>query len=160
MNTAIIYHSASGNTAKIAQAVAEGVTGAGASKVHLMTLESIDREAVEESQLVILGSPTYAGSCTWQMKRFLDTTGITLAGKLGGVFATENYLGGGADMAELTMISGMLVRGMLIFSAGASMGDPYTHFGAVAIKSGTEDQISRAKIFGARMAQKAIELFK
>jgi NAD(P)H dehydrogenase (quinone) len=93
------------------------------------------------------------------MKKWLDQTKNRLAGKLGAVFATENYLGGGADFAELSLIGCLLVYGMIVYSAGASRGDPLTHFGAVCIRDGDEKQKERARIFGKRIAEKAVELF-
>jgi len=159
MKIAILYHSETGNTAKIAEFIAEGAKSVNDADVKTMSLDAIDAEFVTAAQCVIFGCPTYAGSMSWQMKKFLDTTNLKLADKLGGVFATGDYLGGGTELAELTMISGMLVRGMIVYSAGFTRGNPLTHFGAVAIKSGDEPQRERARIFGARMAQKANELF-
>jgi len=40
-----------------------------------------------------------------------------------------------------------------------SKGDPYTHFGAVCIRDGDETQKERARLFGARIAKKAVEVF-
>lgn len=159
MNCAIIYHSESGNTAEFAQTVAEGIKAVKSCEVKVFSVESVDKEWVTGSQLVLFGCPIYAGNCSWQMKKFFDTTDISLAGKLGGVFATENHFGGGADLGEMSMIAAMLVRGMLIYSAGTSKGLPYTHFGAIALKNGTDEQRQRAKIFGTRLAEKAIEIF-
>ena len=70
------------------------------------------------------------------MKKLLDTISVELAGKLGGVFASQNWPGGGgADFTELTLIAGMLVRGMMIYSGGITRGHPFLHFGAVSEKS-------------------------
>ena len=75
------------------------------------------------------------------------------------MFATANYVGGGAEIAELAMIGELLVKGMLVYSAGAAEGQPFTHYGAVCIQSGDESQQERAKIFGERIARKAVEIF-
>jgi NAD(P)H dehydrogenase (quinone) len=149
MKIAIVYHSATGNTQKIAQVIAEG---AGISP-------EIDVAFLAESKAVIFGCPTYYGTFSWQMKKWFDTTKVNLAGKLGSVFATENHLGGGADLAELGMAGHMLVRGMLVYSAGGSKEGPITHYGAVIIKDGDEFQQHRAKLLGKRVAEKAVELF-
>ena len=159
MKIAILYHSETGNTAQIAEFIAEGAKSISDADVKTMSISAIDDEFVTQAQCVIFGCPTYAGTMSWQMKKLLDTTSLPLADKLGGVFATGNHIGGGTELAELTMISGMLVRGMLVYSAGFTRGNPLTHFGAVAIKSGDEPQRERARIFGERMAQKAKELF-
>jgi NAD(P)H dehydrogenase (quinone) len=93
------------------------------------------------------------------MKKWFDTVKIDLEGKIGSVFATENYIGGGADVAELGMIGHMLIRGMLVYSSGCTRQGPITHYGAVTIKDGDESQQRRAKLLGERAASKAIELF-
>jgi NAD(P)H dehydrogenase (quinone) len=159
MKIAIVYHSESGNTEKVAQIIAEGARMNDLLDVRTMSLESLDEAFVSESHAVIFGCPTYCGSFSWQMKKWFDTTSMNLAGKLGGVFATENYLGGGADVAELSLIGHLLVRGMLAYSAGVSKGQPFTHFGAVTVKTGDDWQQNRARLFGQRIAEKALELF-
>jgi NAD(P)H dehydrogenase (quinone) len=110
---------------------------------------------------VILGSPTYEGSCTWQMKRYLDRDAKNLAGKLCGVFASQNWPGGGgASFAEMTMIAGLLVRGAIVYSGGISEGRPYLHFGAVSARA-PEEELYRERCLklGENIARKAIELF-
>lgn len=79
---------------------------------------------------------------------------------MGAVFATANYVGGGAEVAELAMISELLVKGMLVYSSGVAEGQPFIHYGPVCIKEGDEGQKERAKIFGERIARKTAELFK
>jgi len=48
---------------------------------------------------------------------------------------------------------------MVVYSGGAGAGKPYTHYGAVCLADGTEEQQERAEIFGRRVASKALELF-
>jgi NAD(P)H dehydrogenase (quinone) len=159
MKVAVIYHSVTGNTQKIAEIIADGMKLDQTIDVRCMPVEHVDFNFLEETKAVIFGCPTYCGSFSWQMKQWLDTNHGKLAGKLGSVFATENYLGGGADFAEMALIGHLLVHGMLIYSSGVSEGDPFTHFGAVCIKDGDEVQKERARIFGKRITQKAKELF-
>ncbi len=93
------------------------------------------------------------------MKKWIETTKLRLAGKVGSVFVTEGYIGGGADFAEMGLIAHLLVLGMLVYSGGTSWGQPFIHYGAVAIKDGDEAQRERARIFGERIARKTQELF-
>lgn len=160
IHIAILYHSETGNTAKIAELIAEGTKNLTETDVKTMSIDALDVDFINQANVVLFGCPTYAVSMSWQMKKFLDTTSLDLAGKLGGVFATANYIGGGAEVAELTMIAALLLRGMLVYSAGFTSGNPLTHLGAVAIQSGDDAQRERARIFGERMAQKAKELFR
>lgn len=156
----IIYHSKSGNTKFIAKIIANAIREETGLEVKSMPIENIDYDFLNKSKAVIIGFPTYNASYSWEVKQWIDNLkDVSLSGKIGAVFATENYLGGGADFAELSFIGSMLVKGMLIYSAGASEGKPYTHYGCVCIKDGDEEQKERARIFGVRIANKAKELF-
>jgi NAD(P)H dehydrogenase (quinone) len=161
INIAIIYHSETGNTERMAHMVAEGCRSVEGVEVKLMPLDGVDGEYLAGSSAVILGCPNYEGSCSWQMKKFLDGPQAQLAGKLGGVFVTQNWPGGGGgSFAEMTMIAGMLVRGMLIYSGGITVGHPPVHFGAVACKTPQGIDRERAVKLGQNIAAKAVELWQ
>lgn len=159
MKIAIIYHSETGNTRKVADIIAEGASIHDDIEVRTMSIDAVDKDFVAEAKAVILGTPTYGGTYSWQMKKWMDTSRIPLADKLGSVFATANYVGGGGGVAELALIHHMLVKGMLVYSSGAAKGAPIIHFGAVAIKDGNEYEQERARMLGKRVAEKAVELF-
>jgi NAD(P)H dehydrogenase (quinone) len=158
---AIIYHSETGNTERMAQMVDEGCRNIPDIETRLMRLEAVDSEYLNSCRAVILGCPNYEGCCSWQMKKFLDGPEAALAGKLGGVFVTQNWPGGGGgSFAEMTMIAGMLVRGMLIYSGGITEGYPPVHFGAVSCKTPQGIDRERAVKLGRNIAAKASELWK
>jgi NAD(P)H dehydrogenase (quinone) len=161
MKIAIVYHSESGNTKTQAELVEEGVKSVEGTEVKTMSINDIDKEWCSESKAVIFGSPTYEGTCSWQMKKFLDTVNINYDGKLAGFFATQNWPGGGgADLAEITMIAAALIHGMLIYSGGIKQGMPPIHFGAVSHKAPTtEFDRDRAVKLGVNIATKAMEIF-
>lgn len=160
MKIAIVYHSVSGNTKKIAEFVASGVEKSGVDEVKLMSIDSIDYDFIEKSQGVIFGTPTYYASMSWQMKKWFDTSTCKLSGKLGSCFATANFMGGGSEVAEGALVHHMLVKGMVVYTAGGGEGLPFTHLGATSIREGDEFQQNRAVIFGERIGRKALELFK
>lgn len=138
----------------------EGVKKQGNIEVKLMRLEEIDYEFLKESKTVIFGTSTYYANISWQIKKWFDESwGCNLEGKIGAVFATEDYLGGGADTALMTLIGHMMVKGMLVYSGGSALGQPYIHMGIVTIKDGDESQKDRAKIFGERIGKKALDIF-
>ena len=161
MKISVIYHSESGNTQKMADLVAGGCTNIPGTEAKCFPVDAVDANFVSESKAVLFGSPTYVGSCSWQIKKYLDSHPRELAGKLGGVFVSQNWPGGGgADFAEITMIAGMLVSGMLIYSGGIREGSPYLHFGAVSCKAPEEKlYIERCIKLGENIAKKAHELF-
>lgn len=161
MKVAVIYHSETGNTRAMAELVCQGCQQVAGVEARCMSIDQVDAAYVEEARAVVFGSPTYEGTCSWQMKRYLDTGPRGLAGKLGGVFASQNWPGGGGgSFAEMTMIAALLVHGMLVYSGGISQGMPYLHFGAVSTKAPREDLYrERCVKLGRNLAAKAVELF-
>jgi len=160
MKVAIIYHSETGNTERMAELAKEGAEGVAGVEAKIMSVDEIDEAYAAEAPVLLLGCPTYEGTCSWQMKQFLDTTSLPVAGKLGGVFASQNWPGGGgADLTEITLIAGMLVRGMLIFAGGIALGQPFLHFGAVSARRPEGLFEERCRKLGENLAQKGVELF-
>ncbi len=157
---AIVYHSKTGNTEKMANLVKKGCEEVEGVEAGCFSILEADTDYIAASHAVILGTPTYEGTVSWQMKRFLDNPSIELGGKLGAVFASQNWPGGGgASFAEMTMIAGMLVHGMLIYSGGIAEGKPYLHFGAVSERSPDGLYSERCVKLGNNIARKAAELF-
>ena len=160
MKVAVVYHSESGNTRRMAELVVEGAESVEGVEAKMMGIEEVDTEFLTEAPVLALGCPTYEGTCSWQMKKFLDTAPVSLAGKLGGAFASQNWPGGGgADLTEITLIAGMLVHGMLIYSGGTAQGPPYLHFGAVSARSPEGLYEERCRKLGQNLAAKGLELF-
>lgn len=161
MNLSIIYHSETGNTEEVAKIIKKGAEDYKDIQVKNMHIDDLDVDYINSSKAVIFGSPTYTGDLSHQMKNWLGNypSEIDFSGKLGAVFATQRYVGGGADVALKTMIGHLLVKGMVVYSSGSAEGKPFTHFGAVCIQSGNKEQKERAEIFGKRIAKKSLELF-
>jgi len=162
MKVSILYHSVSGNTITVSELIKEGAVQHENVEAKCMSIEDLDLDFLNESKIVFFGTPTYSGSLTWQMSKFIETSKINWKNKVCSVFATEKHLGGGADFAELSVIAHMLVKGMFVYSVGASEGLPYTHFGAVCIQNGSEDekQVERAILYGNRVVKNVIAEFK
>ncbi len=101
---ALIYASAYGNTATIAQAIARGITKAGVS-VHAINAEQATtaeiQAAAESSAGFIMGSPTLGGHAPTQIQTAL---GIVLSAasktKLAGVFGSFGWSGEAVDLLE------------------------------------------------------------
>jgi len=161
MKFAVVYHSESGNTRRMAELIKQGAGGVRGVEAKTMGVDAVDSAYIAEAKVVAFGCPTYEGTCSWQMKKLLDTAGLPLAGKLGGAFASQNWPGGGgADLAEITLIAGMLVHGMLIYSGGIARGTPPLHFGAVSRRSPEGLDKERCIKLGVNLAEKGIELFE
>lgn len=160
MKIAILYYSKTGKTKRVAELINEGIQEESAIEVRLMTIDEIDYEFLKGAKAVILGTPTYYANFSYQVKEWFDKSwSCNLEGKLGAVFATADYVGGGADIALQTLISHMMVKGMLIYSGGSALGQPYIHLGMVALKDYDDNYKEKIKVFGKRIAAKALELF-
>ena len=104
LNVALIYASAYGNTATIAQAIAKGITKAGVA-VESINAESAKPEEIEnaiaKSAGFIMGSPTLGGHAPTQIQTAL---GIVLANaektQLSGVFGSFGWSGEAVDLLE------------------------------------------------------------
>ena len=104
----VVFHSGSGNTRALAEAVHAGASQFADSE--LLEIQGSDIEAgrfnneallakLDEADAIILGSPTYMGMVSGQLKCFLDATsgrwmGGTWNGKLAAGFTTSLGLSG------------------------------------------------------------------
>ena len=83
MKVAVVYHSETGNTRRMAELIKEGAESVKGVEAKAMGLDGIDSRYLQQARVVAFGCPTYEGTCSWQMKKLLDTPGLPLAGKLG-----------------------------------------------------------------------------
>ena len=70
----VVFHSGHGHTQRMAQAVAEG---AGAQLVSIDAEGNVsDRDwgVLDAADAIVMGSPTYMGSVSWQFKKFADAS--------------------------------------------------------------------------------------
>ena len=71
---AVVFHSGYGHTLRMAQAVADG---AGADLVAIDAEGNVTEAGwatLNAADAIIMGSPTYMGSVSWQFKKFADAT--------------------------------------------------------------------------------------
>ncbi|OWV80626.1 NADPH-dependent FMN reductase [Rhizobium sp. R635] len=74
MLISIVYDSGYGHTARVAEAVASGVSEAEGAEANLVAVGNgpIDWEALERSDAIIFGSPTYNGLISAKLKQFFE----------------------------------------------------------------------------------------
>ncbi|MDJ0570526.1 MAG: flavodoxin family protein [Pleurocapsa sp. MO_192.B19] len=81
----VVYHSGTGHTRKMAEAVLAGAASVGGVETQMIAIEGKDivegrwqndkiMEMLDQSDAIIFGSPTYMGCVSGQMKSFLDAT--------------------------------------------------------------------------------------
>ena len=162
MKLCVIYHSQSGNTARMAQEIVRGIQSVEGMEARAFSIdETIDHDYVAQCSTVIIGTPTYNGTLSGKMKLFLESAPkqYGFAGKLGGAFATANYIHGGGDIAIQCVLLHLMCAGMAVYSGGGAYGVPVIHLGPVAIASDLDAFTELFRTYGARMAQETAALF-
>ena len=89
----ILYYSRSGNTEKMAKAVAEGAKNAG-TQVELNY--HVEAEDLADFDAILLGAPTYHHDIPIDMKKLFEDAaakGISLKGKVGAAFGSFGWSG-------------------------------------------------------------------
>ena len=165
MKISIVYHSSTGRTEAAAKEIVKGIEAVEGMEAVLIPVSSFSEKKdeyvkeLQESAGVLFGTPDYYAAESWQLKQWLDTCPVSLGGKLGGAFATSNVAQGGPVMAIESILTQLLVKGMLVYSGGTSLGKPNIHLGPVC--TGPEmTGMDLFPVFGQRFASKAAELFK
>ena len=167
MKLAIVYDSKTGNTAQCAQWIAEGATKAGDVDARCFSIADVDEGFIKSSAGVIIGCPSYYALMTADMRVWLlEKAGkLSLAGKLGGAFATQQYTHGGGDLVIQSILTNEITVGMLCYSGGGAFGHPVIHLGPVGVNNNVEkvhleDFKDYFTIYGERFAAKAKEICK
>jgi NAD(P)H dehydrogenase (quinone) len=147
----VLYYSAYGHIETMAQAIADGARGAGATvdikrvpetvpedvaRAHHFKLDQaapIARvEDLADYDAIIIGTGTRFGRISSQMASFLDQAGGlwargALNGKVGGAFASTGTQHGGQETTLFSIIANLLHFGMIV------VGLPYSHQGQMTI---------------------------
>jgi NAD(P)H dehydrogenase (quinone) len=158
----VLYYSSYGHVEAMAQAVAEGASGAGAEvtikRVPELVPEDVARashfkldqaaaiaspQELADYDAIIFGTPTRFGNMAAQMKNFLDQTGGLwfagkLIGKIGSIFTSSATQHGGQETTILASLPVLLHHGMII------VGLPYAAQGQMRL-----DEITGGGPYGA-----------
>lgn len=118
MNILVVYDSKTGNTEKMAKAVAKGAQIIGSSvKVSLKRIDEARNEDLLNADGIIMGSPTYFGQMSSRLKHILDDSiqvHTRLTGKVGGAFTSSGGTASGAETTLLSIVQAMLIHGMIV----------------------------------------------
>lgn len=160
MEIAVIYDSKSGTTKAAAEYIRAGACSVEGCGAKAFCIPEVDRDYVMNADAVIVGSPTYMASVTADMLTWLqkDAPSLRLAGKLGGAFATEQYIHGGAENVILNILTHEMVYGMMTYSGGGSCGKPVIHLGPVGMSQNIGEFEALFTVYGRRFAEKAAQL--
>jgi NAD(P)H dehydrogenase (quinone) len=151
----ISYFSATGNTKKMAELIAEGAKKAGGD-VTLKSIEETSPDELLDCDAVIMGSPTYYGAPAAELRRLFDESVKyhgQLEGKVGAAFASSANIGGGNETTVLAILQSMLIHGMVV--QGNSKGD---HYGPVSVNAPDTRVEKQCRELGRRTAELAAKL--
>jgi NAD(P)H dehydrogenase (quinone) len=152
----IVYHSRSGNTEKMAFAVAEGAKEVKGVAVEVKKADQTKLEDLLEADGIIMGSPTYYGQMSSKLKTLIDESVRIhgkLEGKVGAAFASSGLAAGGGETTLLSILQAMLVHGMIVQGR-----QDQKHYGPVAVGSPNEDDVGCCRETGKRVAILASKL--
>jgi flavodoxin short chain len=110
----IMYESHTGNTHKMAQAVAEGAREVKGVEVLLKRVSEANAEELANADAIILGAPTRNTKIPPAMTQFLkDMKGVPLQGKPGAAFGSYGWSGEAVGLIRSAMIAqGIRVPGV------------------------------------------------
>ena len=155
----VLFQSASGNTAKMADLVAEGARLIPGIEVRVREVLAAVPEDVNWCDGLAVGSPTNMGILSWKMKRFWDETMFDHWGKVDGkiacAFSSSGGWGGGAEIACQSLLTVLMNFGFLVFGVTDYSGKTMTaHYGAIAAQAPREPDVQDAcRLLGRRLAE-------
>jgi NAD(P)H dehydrogenase (quinone) len=153
----VIYDSRTGNTEKMASAVAKGAEQIVGVHVVLKKIDQATLEDLTEAEGIIMGSPTYYGQMSGKMKTFVDQTNKIhgkLRGKVGGAFTSSGDTACGAETTLFSMLQTMLIHGMIIQGRYDNK-----HYGATAVGVPSEKELESCKELGKRIADLTVKIY-
>jgi NAD(P)H dehydrogenase (quinone) len=153
MQVLVIYFSRSGNTRKLAEAIAKGVEGEKGVTCALKAVSEVAGEDFLASAGIIAGSPVYFGTMAAELKQVFDkfvSIRKKMGDKVGAAFATSGDETGGKETTIMSIIQAFLIYGMII------VGDPLDatgHYGVACAGTPDEGTLENARKLGKRVAQ-------
>jgi NAD(P)H dehydrogenase (quinone) len=105
----VLYHSGSGNTKKMAKAIAEAMKSS-AVNVTVEDAGKFDISLLPKYDGIVLGSPTYFSNVAWQVKKVIDESivhydGGKLKGKVAGLFTSAGTNRDGKDCLKMLEVA-------------------------------------------------------
>ena len=189
-NISIVYHSGYGHTARLANGIVEGIDSVEDVSAALIAIDErgeiseSDWQALDASDAIVFGSPTYMGMASWQFKKFADTTSKRWSGqdwkdKLAAGFTNSASMNGDKHSTlhyfmTLAMQHSMLWvgTGLMPSNTKAAVRDDINYLGsfgglmaqspsdAGADEAPTSGDIQTAVAFGARIATVTRDLMR
>lgn len=164
----VAYHSETGNTAKLAEAVRKGAAGAAGVAVTLKKDADVTDEEMTRYDGVIFGAPVHWQGLPPDGKRFLDRMANAFTklkeradGRTAGVFCTGGAAASGKDLARIGAIAELLAMRFTIIGGVDAEGfgtlgpQATTGPGAAGVDAAAQEE---ARAFGERFARLTTQL--
>ena len=149
----VLYDTRSGNTEKMAELVANGARSVSGIEVKVKKIQETSLEDLENSDAIIVGSPTYYGLMSAPVKELFDQSVKIhgkLEGKVGAAFTSSGGTASGAETTILSILDAMLIHGMIV--QGRHDG---RHYGAASVGAPQEPDARYCEELGRRTAELA-----
>ena len=153
----VTYFSVTGNTELLAEALINGITSVSGVNCVVKEVSDTTNEDWLAADAIVVGSPTYFGQMASKVKLMFDRTEKVyhqLEGKVGAAFTTSGGAGCGHELTNMSILTAMLVAGMII--QGTTRGP---HFGPFAVGKPTTNDLEKATAYGMKIAQLTLKLF-
>jgi len=139
----IVYDSLTGNTEKMAKAIADGAREVPVVNVTVKKSDNVDVKELRDADILVLGSPTRFGDVSTKMKIFLENLisamNATFEGKYAATFGSYGWSGEAANLLSATMKH---FEAQMLGSSLRVKGKP------------SEDDLRRCREFGKNIAEK------
>jgi NAD(P)H dehydrogenase (quinone) len=156
MKTLISYYSRTGNTKKMAEAIAEGVRQESVP-CDVRDVTTVKTDDLLNYDALVFGSPTYYGAMAAEMKKLIDNSVKhhgKLTGKIGGAFSSSGMIGGGGETTILNILEAFLVHGMIVTGDAVIQ-----HYGPLAINEPDDEIHNMCVKYGQKIAVLTKKLF-
>lgn len=146
----VVYDSKTGNTEKMAYAVAEGAKQVEGVEVIVKKVDKTNLDDLLAADGIIMGSPTYYGQMSAKLKALIDESVKIhgkLEGKVGAAFTSSGGTATGAETTLISMLEAMLIHGMIVQGRADDK-----HYGAAAVKNPNKKELEYCRKLGKRTA--------
>lgn len=160
----VAYHSESGHTEKMANALARGARSLEGATALVRRVGDVSKEDLANCDGIALGSPVHMGDAAWQVRQalvrwamefgFWDSRALT--DKAAAVFATGAAPSNGKELTMMSLAAGLTQMGMVLVTPYGSLGASATTSKPDPGVDAAEEKIAEA--LGRRLAEVALRL--
>ena len=152
----VVYDSNSGNTEKMALAVAKGAEKEGDLEVTVKKAVETKPSDLLAADGIIMGSPTYFGQMSAKLKGLIDRSEQVhkqLGGKVGAAFTSSGGTSSGAETTLLSIVHAMLIHGMIVQGRADD-----AHYGVAVMGAPSKEDLAECEELGRRVATLTLKL--